>query len=207
MTFLDPKIVPVPGQDSTDNNYLQDVVGNKTDTNAGDSLVAITKITLTDSQETEQHLHNRERWAGLAAVPSGETHRADFNVMTPFVMDAGVNAFGTWLQVLGSNDTPVIAGMTEFDFHRIIISDVETNNTVSRIQIAWGVDGATAFAAGDYTEIMLSPAGATSPQDAHNIICNRILDGTKVWVRCWVAGASTSEIDFYLGLHEYDINP
>lgn len=44
MAFLDPKTVPVPSQDSADNNYQQDVLGNKTDTIEGDSILAHTKL-------------------------------------------------------------------------------------------------------------------------------------------------------------------
>ena len=42
MTWLTPS-VPVPSQNSADNNYIQEVVGNKTDTHVGNSLYAYGK--------------------------------------------------------------------------------------------------------------------------------------------------------------------
>jgi len=197
----------LPGVDSAANVLMRDVIGNKSDTEAGDSLVGINKHTLVEAQETEHHLHNRERWGGLAAVPDAELHRADFDLMVPFIMDAGNNTWGAWLQVLGSTDTPVIGGMTEFDFHRIVISDVETDDTITRIQIGWGVDGDQTIIDGTYTEIMLALSTNFSPHTFYDIICKRIPAGTKTWIRCWVDGRDTSTVSFFLGLHEYDINP
>jgi len=43
MTSLNPSKIVIPTQNSADNNYIQDIVGNKTDTIAGDSVVAINK--------------------------------------------------------------------------------------------------------------------------------------------------------------------
>jgi hypothetical protein len=43
----------------------------------------VTEI-LEEVVEIETHLHSRERWFGLAALPSGETHVADLDTIAPF---------------------------------------------------------------------------------------------------------------------------
>jgi len=152
--------------------------------------------------EIEKHLHNNERWLGLAAAPSGETHRADDGVMTPFRMDGGNNTWGNWLQIAGDADTPVQAGMAKFDLHRILFSDVENTKTLTRVQIAGGASGAAALAAGDYTEFMETPE-KDAKQEPVQFMMPRYAAGTKMWIRCWVSGENTSWIDFFYGLHEY----
>ena len=152
--------------------------------------------------EIEKHLHNVERWMGLAASPSGETHRADSDSMTPFRIDAGNDTWGAWVQICGSDDTPVTAGMVKLDVHRIVISDVENTKTLTKIQLAGGASGAAALAAGDYTEIMLMPE-KDGKQDPIDVMMPRFIAGTKGWARCWVSGENTSWIDFFYGLHEY----
>jgi len=44
MTVLDPKQIPVPAQNSADNDYIQKVIGNKTDNRNGDSLYALAHV-------------------------------------------------------------------------------------------------------------------------------------------------------------------
>ncbi len=159
---------------------------------------------LREIQEVERHLHNRERWAGAAAVPSGEAHVADFDVMTPFQPDAGDDTFGAWGQALGSSDTPIVTGMTRFDPHKLFITAAERNTAIHRIQVAWGASGAAAFSAGDYTEVMFKPPGAAFISTPIGLKAKRQLSGTKVWVRIWAAGQNTGTLDMFLGIHEYE---
>ena len=76
-----------------------------------------------ETVESEVHAHSHERWAGLAGTPSGEIHRMDGLLSAtspqPFQIDAGNNAWGAWVQVVGSADTPIQAGKTHFNFHEL----------------------------------------------------------------------------------------
>ncbi len=151
----------------------------------------------------EVHLHSRGIWFGAAAVPSGEEHVADTDSMTEFVADAGNDDWGTWLQVLGSTDTPVETGKTMYDAHRLFIKSVEVANTLYRIQLGCGASGAAALSAGTFTEEPVSfPANAR--QSPIHILDLRADSGTKCWVRVWADGANTGTVTFLLGLHEYD---
>ena len=154
------------------------------------------------ANEIEKHIHNMERWFGAAASPSGEAHVADDDSMTPFVMTSGNDTFGAWLQILGSNDTPNRSRMERIDVHRLLITDVGSNREITRIQIAAGSSGGSALAAGNYTEIMITPE-QNAKQEPVSMIDFRAVVGTKMWARCWVDGQNNSDVDFFIGAHEY----
>ena len=143
------------------------------------------------------------RWFGLAAIPDGELHRADLEVMTPFQMDAGNDTWGTWLQILGSTDTPNITDMRKYSINSLLLSDTEWDKFITRIQIAFGTSGAAAYSAEDYTEDMMVPQ-----KDVKQMPCcflnKQYPSGTKAWARCWVDGKDTGTVDFFFRIHEYD---
>jgi len=175
---------------------------NKIDNEAVDGLAGVPDSLAYKIHEIENHLHNWERWVGLAAVPSGETHRFDIDSMIPFQMDAGNDTWGPWLQIVGSTDFPIISGMTYRDAHRILITDVERDKVITRIQIAGGEDADAAVAADNYTEFMITPQ-KDAKQTPVDIMTGRAPSATKGWIRCWVAGQNTGTVDFFMGVHEY----
>jgi hypothetical protein len=153
----------------------------------------------------EVHDHSFERWFGEAVTPSGETHVADRigTTTTPFQADAGNNTWGSWLQILGSADTPADAGMTFFDGHRWLVTAAEVNNAIYLVQVAAGTSGAAALAAGTYSEFVVKPLTTNARAFPGFIQSERIPAGTKVWVRIWAVGENTATLDFFFGLHEY----
>jgi len=156
--------------------------------------------------EIEKHFHNSEDWFGLAASPSAETHRADDitdGTLAPFQIDAGNDAWGSWLQILGSSDTPNRTNMVKFDLHKLQIVDSETTNVHYFIQIAAGATGADALAAGAYTTIAYLTPTQQSAEAAIHFMMPRVAVGTKVWARGLAVGTDTCTLDFYFGLHEY----
>lgn len=177
---------------------------DKIDSAAVDGLSGVTDSLAYKVEEIENHIHTRERWGGLAAVPVGETHRTDFDSMTAFQLDAGNNDWGAWVQIMGSNDSPVITGMTMIDMHRIMITDVERKKAITRIQFAGGEDPDAAVASidGNYTEILCTPDN-DGKQDPYEIKMNRFPAGIKGWARCKVKGQDTGKIDLFIGIHEY----
>jgi len=175
----------------------------KIDGLAVNGLVGVSDSLAYRVHEIERHLHSYEHWFGLAAVPDGETHRADHMTMTPFQMDAGNDTWGTWLQTLGSGDTPHVGTNTRFDLHRLQFSDVEIDKTLTLIQIGFGASGAAALSSDDITEFLCTPL-KDGKQDPCAIQCRAIAAGTKMWARCWVDGQNTSTVDFHFALHEYE---
>lgn len=155
--------------------------------------------------EVERHLHSYERWYELAAVPAGETHRADpaGTGGGVFQVDAGNNAYGSWLQILGSSDTPVATGSAYFDLHRIEVTATE-RSAIYVLQIAFGATGAAALTAGDYIEIPFAPASNLVDAGPVDVNSRRIAAGTKGWARCICPGQDTATLNFLIGLHEYE---
>ena len=157
--------------------------------------------------EIERHLHSFERWMGAAAIPSGETHVADTDSMTAFQVDAGNDDWGAWVQIMGSSDSPIFPGMAYMDLHRLLIDDVETDVTLTRMQFCGGesADLAANLVAGNYTEVIFKPlkGGNHGPIEVQR---KRAPSGIKGWCRAWVNGINTSTVDFFIGLHEYEGN-
>ena len=181
-------------------DILDDTI--KIDSLAADGLLGVEDSLAYKIAEVEKHLHNWERWLGLAAIPVGETHRFDVDSMTPFQIDAGNDDWGAWLQIVGSEDFPITAGMVKRDAHRILIVTAERSGAITRVQIAGGEDADAAVIAGNYTEFMfITQANVKStPVD---IMTGRAPSAVKGWARCWVDGQDTGTVDFFIGVHEY----
>lgn len=209
MTSVDVDLSTIEGKIDTLTTKV-DAVDDYVDTEIGlikaktDNLPVNTSTELTsileEAEESAEHFHNIERWFGKKAVPNAGVNEMD-NVLTPFQIDSGNNAYGTAICIIGSSNTPVRAGKTLFDLHKLLIVNTERTGEVYKIRLSWGTDEATAIAAGNYCTTMIYPA-ATLRQTPQEIKMPRIAVGTKVWANCWCAN-NTGTIDFYLGLHEY----
>ena len=177
----------------------------KIDSAPVDGLLGVEDSLAYEVNEIERHIHNWERWMAAAAVASGEVHVADSisDNQTAFVADGGNDTWGSWLQVLGSSDTPVITAMPKFDLHRLLVSAHEHNNNLYLIQIAFGASGAAALAAGTCTEIAILTGGGNTEVGPVEVLDRRQDAGTKTWVRVWAVGQNTGTLGFLIGLHEY----
>lgn len=155
--------------------------------------------------ELERHIHSYERWFELAGTPAAETHRADAAGTGAgiFQIDAGNDAYGAWLQVLGSSDTPVAAGSAYFDVHRILVTATE-RSAIYVMQLAFGATGDGAVTAGTYVEIPFAPASNLVDAGPVEVNCRRLAAGTKAWARCICPGQDTATLNFMIGLHEYE---
>lgn len=145
------------------------------------------------------------RSIGAAAVPVGETHVADVDTMTPFTLTAGNDAWGAWVQILGSGDTPTRAGMQRFALHRYIVDDVAVlgDKVLTLLQVAVGASGAAALAAGTYTTVLLVPEKG-GRQDPYDLQMPAVAVGSKVWARTWANGANSPTLDVQFTLREYE---
>ena len=122
----------------------------------------------------------------------------------PFVLTAGNNAFGSWVQVLGSGDTPVKAGYAKFDPHRYLVTDTNsTNPFIVQVTSGESADLAAKVAAFDYTAVMYVSATNNNDSGISDVIASRCVAGAKLWARCACIGSSGSTMDVYYGIHEY----
>ena len=162
--------------------------------------------------EVEHHLHSWERWLCIANAPTG-THKADTVIAAeaipawaPFIVDAGNDAFGGWIQLLGSGDTPVQADKLFFDLHRLILTSVERDRSKHILQIGYGADGPGALSDGTYSDLPFIPDDGPPitvpvPVEAQ---MERIPVGSLVFARLWIPGQDTGTLGFEYGIHEYD---
>lgn len=161
---------------------------------------------LEEVKEIERHLHNNEKWFGAAAVPSGETHVADrmSGGISPFQLVAGNDTFGDWVQLLGSSDTPVETGETKYDLHRFMITTTNSTRPFN-IQIVSGesADIAAKISAEDFTEFPYIAPTNNNDSGISDVIDKRDNAGEKLWARCVDIGGNGTNINFYIGLHEY----
>ena len=176
----------------------------KVDSAATDGLAGVHNSLAYRVHEIERHVHSYERWFELAAAPDPTDHVADRagTGAGVWTLDAGNDAYGAWVQVLGSTDTPSIAGSAYYDPHEFLITDAE-RNLLYVMQVGFGTSGAAALTAGTYTEICFYPAANLVDSGPVIVKSKRQTTGTLMWVRCICAGQNTAELDFVIGLHEY----
>ncbi len=156
--------------------------------------------------EIEKHLHSSEKWFGDAAVASGETHVADRMGpgIAPFALLSGNDAFGSWVQILGSTDTPVTPAMAKFDVHRFLTTS--TNSTsVFLVQTVTGESAGIAakLSAENYSEHPYIAPTNNNDSGIENAMMSRETTGVKMWARCICIGQDAKTINVYFGLHEY----
>lgn len=154
--------------------------------------------------EIEHHLHSGARWFGAAATPAASTNYGDRIAagISAYQLTAGDNDWGTWLGILGTEDTPVATGSKFFDPHLIAITTANDTNTYF-IQFARGSSGAAALAAGRYTELVYTPNTNQIDAGPVPVQTGRAPASSIIWARCMVPGQNAKTIDFYIGLHEY----
>lgn len=154
----------------------------------------------------EHHLHNREKWFGLAAVPNGEIHVADRMTLLPdpFVLTSGNDDFGDWVQILGTSDTPVRSGMTKFDFHRFLVTTTEHTNQYA-LQMITGepADFAAKLAAEDFFETPYISLSGTNDSGIEEFLHFPHDAGTKIWVRAACKDQDARDISTLFAIHEY----
>lgn len=187
------------------------IIGDETfkiDKRPADALEGIPGSLAYIAKTIERHHHNVERWFEAATTPNGEIHVADRigEGLGAFQADAGNDDWGTWLQILGSNDTPANGDKAFFDFHRIFISAIQRALSIHFIQIGFANSGAEALSNGNYTEFVYKPAAVNAFAIPIEILATKNLAGTKAWMRINIPGQPSGTVDFYPGLHEYEGN-
>ena len=214
----------VPTKDAATDAQMRDVIGKKDDTAVGTvgtdkSVTAYTKGILTDTgttipativvvddtlsktllevREIEKHIHSIHRVFGknevqTATVFCDTTMGAWFY---PYVFTAAADStFGTAIQILGTDDTPIIAGNASFDLHEILITAVN-DNTPYVLRVYWGATASAAEVAGNFSDTWLT-GDDTNPQLANptevEISMPIVAVGTNVFIAISnAAGAQT----------------
>ncbi|KKL83116.1 hypothetical protein LCGC14_1977960 [marine sediment metagenome] len=169
-------------------------------------IVASLVIIEQETYETETHVHNHEKWFGAAAVANGEIHVADRlgPGISPFALLSGNDDWGDWVQILGSDDTPIRTGMTLYDAHRFMVT---TTNSTSPFNIQFvegeSADIAAKIAAEDMGETPYISSTNNADSGVADLVFEREATGTKLWARSICIGMTAKTLNLYLGIHEY----
>ena len=185
------------------------------------SMEADLAIVKAEIIEVEKHLHNKERWFGEPVTRNAEIDCMDFDGLEPFDIQSGngtvdggdgvlhTPAYGTPLCIIGTGYTAQTAGRTNFDMHRMEITDTESDKKLVRFRFSWGTGTqADAITAGDFTVSESVPLN-NGKADPVSILMERLLIGTdKVWVESWTAGidgptVGAGQYMLRFGIHEY----
>ena len=134
--------------------------------------------------EIEHHFHCRERWFGKTNPQTATDWGTDS--LNPYVAVSGNNAYGTDLNdealILGTADTPIIAGSAYYDLAQINVV-ASTSTTPWKLRIVYGTGTmADAIAAGQYTCTMVQVASAAGRMGTTPIRMPRVATDTQIWV-------------------------
>lgn len=175
---------------------------SKIDNKAVDGLAGVSNSLAYKVHEIEKHLHSSGSWFGEAATPTA-THFGDRigDGISPYQIDAGNVTWGTWVQLLGSSDTPARTSQLFFDPHEIVVVATEQTDTYF-VQFGRGASGAAALSAGTYTEFVYH-SGTNKYSGILKIQTGRAPAGSLLWARCLALTSNTGTMDFYMGIHEY----
>lgn len=159
--------------------------------------------------EIEHHIHNRNRVIGENVSRNGELVCGAADLMAPFQITSGSDTWGgTPLCLIGTDDGPFITGMTMYDAHEIIVTDVTAgaDTDVHLVQLIYGTGTvANAVSAEQYSTHILTPQRTVSVAESE-VLMPRLTYGTdKLWARHWVDGESAMTMDFFIILHEYAV--
>ncbi len=143
---------------------------------------------------------------GLHASPSFPTTAADADTMTPYVLTGGNDAWGAWVNLVGSGDMPVGTGKNTFDVHDLLISSVSAA-AMGSVQVGWDSTTSTVIIANEaYSHVMFHPEGIGANVGVGHIDINTPdLDaGTLVFARCWIDGENAATVSMFIEIHEFD---
>jgi len=168
--------------------------------NAGGQGTAINR-TYALAQHLDHEFHGRQWLMHADQTPSGTSFADTLSLgFYPFTVTAAADSnFGTAIQIIGSDDTPIISGNKIFHMHAIMVTAVNSNS-LYKMRIAWGASNAAGVAAGDYQDLWLF-GDDTNPQQVSPTSTRagmRTIDvGTSVWVSIAnAAGAQTMDFVF-----------
>ena len=168
---------------------------------------------MAEIEVVERHLHGHERWFGLHGAYDSPDDCGSVDSTAPFVLTTGDDnpgtgswVYGPWLCLLGTNDTPIVGGMTLFDPHSVNVVDVTTKSVEHKLQFACGADtnaADAAVAAGEVTELLLVPVDTKTGDRVLGMIEDREVAGVPFWGRVAAKGQDADSIGLFIGIHEY----
>ncbi len=157
----------------------------------------------------EDHLHHYSRPMGMAAAPTSDPlpdHFADFEGGLLFEATSCNNDWGTAIQILGADDTPIAPGMIKYDPGIIFISEANAINQIYLIRMISGESAAAGVEAFNYGTVEIVTSTGRFSGLPLDIGFKQMPSGTKLWAQIKTPDANAKTLSFSFELHEYDID-
>lgn len=155
----------------------------------------------------DEEPHTPETIFGVHGAPSFPTVAALAGSLDPFVLTSGNDDWGAWVNVIGSDDTPMRSGKDTYDIHEILIASVSAAAT-GGIEFGWDATTTTAILSNEtFTSVAFQPSGVGANVSAGPVEI-RMPDvpvGTLVFARCKIAGENAATVSIILQIHEFDL--
>ena len=149
----------------------------------------------------ETHMHNRERWFGIASPQTGSNWGTQ-DTLNQYQATSGNGVYGAAIKILGSADTPIISGQLYFDIRRISVPAVSVASPYF-VRFIWDkTSAANGITNGTFTEVVCQQATVTGINLAVEVQCPRIASGMLVWAEVMNA-TNNATINFFIGVHGY----
>ncbi len=183
-------------------------VNPKIDNLAVDGLLGVNNSLAYRIDDIEKHFHSPETHIGKKGTQTA-TDWAEEASLTLFRAISGSADYGgdtgDEALVLGTDDGPFKTGMVKFDFHKLFIATLSTDD-IFCVRIIWGTGIMDdAITAKQYSHIIFTnnPAGSKAGGAPITVMMPRLTYGTdKIWVQIKCA-TDDAYMDFYAILHEY----
>lgn len=156
----------------------------------------------------ENHAHGYPKLFGKRGSPTPGVLEADVfphNTTTSFQISAGANAWGTEIQIFGTDDFNFVADKKYFSFTTMMLTGTSLAGFFV-FEFAHGT-GTAAAAFADFNSTSSFPIILPTPISAANQVpvqLGRPAAGDKVWVRGFRVGSPAATVNFVVGLHFYE---
>jgi hypothetical protein len=217
-----------PIADSANNAQIADVIGNKSDTSAGTSVVALAKkideLTITIDgatekidgaavsglsgvnnslaykvHEIEKHFHNSAQWFGK---DTGD-NLLNRDSVTPWTMVSGTSqAYGTEVQLSDGTEIESGSATKKYDLHEVMVVDNDAGNAVTTFKIQFWYGTGLFAAATLLTECVASFYSVSDNHGVITMVCPRIACNNKLWARI-KCSVNSKSISLLIGVHTY----
>lgn len=173
-TLLNPNTYP-PAADSSDNVFLRDVIGTKTDTHSGDSIRALLKL-------INEHAHKPQKCYPVLADS------------VTLIASASSWVMGSWTELI-----PADTITEDFDIHWVNISNISAND---EYEIEFGTGGAGSEVSLD-TCVSFERNAVQSQEGSTSIQTGLISANTRVAARLASKATAANTANIKVHYHEY----
>lgn len=178
MTWQSQTLHKAPAFDNQNNDYMRDVIGNKTDTAVSipgttTTMVSYLKGAVTDAAIVEDHFHNSQSVWGSNSGYLGSDYPVALSVI------GGDNAWGTENHIYAGDNIESGSSTKKFDIGKMYVLSVSTANKISIVEFLQSTAGAAVTGTVvEATEVYTRTAGDPMFVNDDKVIVNSVTNIT-----------------------------